>query len=557
MSETGYKIKIGFDATALKSSFKNLKSSFSNASKDLGKMAKDVGSKLKDDISGGFRGMATESKQAEQKTKSSSQGMQVGLAGLLQGMQLIGGFAKNMFNGFIEASPLASVEIAKITFDINLMKKEMGDELAPVLGIVADKIKTLKNWFIDLDPDIKSAILVAGGFALALSFVAMAFAAVSIAGAPILLIIAGVALAAGLLYLAWKKNFLGIADLVETLKNMIVKAFGENKGNIDELKDAFKAFWDKIKPIVMKIVELLKKYLILAVENLIAKFQMIIEVVKHTFDFVKKLIKGDWKGAWESFKKIFVVIWDYLVAKFQRAIDFIVDIFETFGVDIKGIWQKVADWFVSIWEGIKKGFDKIKGFFKGIGDFFKGIWDKVVGGVTGFFDKIKDKFTKIKDFFTNLFGGIKDGSMSLKDVLKSLLNVPIKLINDKVIGKLNKFLETVKGLEILGVKPFEWIKTIPSIPLMHTGGKVTNTGDYRLRKDEGVLNEHQMRAIGGTAGLRQIGTANGGITNSGSTTVIIQNVSLSGDADIENFVRALRSKDFGDFNTNGYSTRRH
>lgn len=173
------------------------------------------------------------------------------------------------------------------------------------------------------------------------------------------------------------------------------------------------------------------------------------DVIKAVLDAIGSLvegIKGYLKNAWEAIKEVLGTIGGWIN---------------------KNVIQPVANFFKGMWDGLKNG---AKDAWNGVKNVFS--------NVTGWF---KDQFTKawaaVKNVFSTggkIFDGIKDGITS---AFKTIVNAIIDGIN-KVIAvpfkAINKTLSTLKGVDILGVKPFGWVKTftIPEIPKLAKGGVV-------------------------------------------------------------------------------------
>lgn len=96
---------------------------------------------------------------------------------------------------------------------------------------------------------------------------------------------------------------------------------------------------------------------------------------------------------------------------------------------------------------------------------------------TWFKDKFSAAWQKVKDVFSKggqVFSGIKDGIL---EGLKAVINTLIKGINSVIsipFEGLNTALNKLKGIEILGFKPFDWISTIgvPQIPYLAKGAVI-------------------------------------------------------------------------------------
>ena len=149
--------------------------------------------------------------------------------------------------------------------------------------------------------------------------------------------------------------------------------------------------------------------------------------------------------------------------------------------------QGIGNIFVGIWNGICQT-------FSGFGNFFGGIWNTLTQGATNAWNGVKQVFSNVANFFGNIFGnawenvknvfssggkifdGIKEGIVSS---FKTVVNGIIKGIN-KVVAVpfkgLNTVLDKIQGIEIVGMKPFNFLKwraPIPQIPMLANGGLLT------------------------------------------------------------------------------------
>ena len=190
---------------------------------------------------------------------------------------------------------------------------------------------------------------------------------------------------------------------------------------------------------------------------------------------------------WQSIKDIAQSVADWFVQAWTDIKNFFVD-----------IWNSIKEKASNTWEGIKNVFSVVRNWFHDkvispVADFFSGMWNKLKNGakdawagiknvfstVANFFGDIFSKaWKKVKDIFSTggkIFDGIKDG---IVDAFKTIVNAIITGIN-KVIALpfkgINWALNKIKNIEILGLKPFDWISTIsvPQIPKLAKGG-ITN-----------------------------------------------------------------------------------
>ena len=246
-------------------------------------------------------------------------------------------------------------------------------------------------------------------------------------------------------------------------------------------------------------------------------FSNTISAIGDFFTNVWNDIKDGAKSAVDAIKGFFSDIGDWF---YTNVIEPIGNFFSDLWQDIKDIANSVADWFVQAWTDIKNFFvdtwnsikekasntwDGIKNVFSTVGnwfhdkvispvgDFFSGMWGKLKKGAKDAWAGIKDVFStvanffgdifskawkKVKDIFSTggkIFDGIKDG---IVDAFKTIVNAIITGIN-KVVALpfkgINWALNKIKNIEILGLKPFDWIDTIsvPQIPKLAKGG-ITN-----------------------------------------------------------------------------------
>ena len=184
-------------------------------------------------------------------------------------------------------------------------------------------------------------------------------------------------------------------------------------------------------------------------------------------------------------------------------------------------------WFFTQTEAGKaviEGFGQVVGqVFGSIGEFVSGVWNNIVQGAQNVWNNITSIFSNLANFFGAIFGaawtvvknvfstggkifmGIVDG---ITQAFKAIVNAIITGINRVVaipFNAINGFLNVLRGIDIFGLKPFDWVGTInvPQIPLLATGGIVTGVGTdtsdsnlYALSKGEYVVNAAAARKIG-------------------------------------------------------------
>ena len=256
-------------------------------------------------------------------------------------------------------------------------------------------------------------------------------------------------------------------------------------------------------------------------------------------NFLTDVFKGDWESAWEDMKTFFVTLWDgistylsetwdnitttisgawqIIVDLFTPVAKWFSNIFDSASKGIQNAWSGVVKFFDGIWSGIQTAFSDTK---KWLGDTFQSAWDGIVNIWNGAQKWFSDNVTQpIDTLFTDLWEGIKtfaqntwnnivgifkaggtifDGFVtSVKDVFVTLVNGIIRGINNVIkipFDNLNSVLGGIRGIDILGAKPFGWVPSIsvPQIPQLAQGGYVkANTPQLAMIGD----NRHQGEVV--------------------------------------------------------------
>ncbi len=158
---------------------------------------------------------------------------------------------------------------------------------------------------------------------------------------------------------------------------------------------------------------------------------------------------------WDVVSEAASKCWDWIVGVFQGAADWFNNT----------IVQPIANFFSGMWDGLKNGasnaWEGIKSVFSTVADFFKDIFTKAWEGVKSVFSTGGKIFDGIKDGIVNAFKAIVN---AIIDGINKVVSIPFNGINS--------FLNALRSVDILGLKPFEWISTInvPQIPHLAQGG---------------------------------------------------------------------------------------
>lgn len=298
-----------------------------------------------------------------------------------------------------------------------------------------------------------------------------------------------------------------IPNIISTIVNVLLE-------NIPVLLQAavtlFMAMINAIPQIIAKLIEALPQIISTIVETLItpveelfsAMWDGISEVwgaVATWFDenVIQPLVRF-FQGLWNKIKEVFANVVNFFKDKFKEAWDKIKEVFAKVGEFFSGIWNNIKNAFSAVGNWFKETFQtawkNIKGVFEPVGKFFSGIWDNIknaFGKVSSWFkDTFSEAWQKVKDVFSTggkIFDGIKDGILNgLKAVINRLIRGINKIIKVPFDG-LNAALRAIKGVEIVGVKPFDWISeiSVPQIPELAKGG-VLRKGQVGLLEGDGA-----------------------------------------------------------------------
>ena len=345
------------------------------------------------------------------------------------------------------ASGLISTLSPVITFVVNNF-----GTIATVVGVVAAAFAGLSviGSIVGTITTVVTAIGAMGGAFAALSTVAGAV--VAALGGPITLAIAGVALAAGALYLAWQTNFGGIRDTVAEYMPQIENLLANIGAIINEgVIPALAFLWNRVQEIFTGIVAFLSAHSAEIQTVLSAAWTVVSTVVSNALTVIKGIvntvlaaIRGDWQGAWDALStmlatvaqnwatiisSIFTAIKGVIVVGVQAwiaamiatwtpAIEKVSAIWTAIGAAIEtfliSIGETLKSWFTGIttawgafWTGVANGLDTATGgistviisWFSSMGASWTTFWNSI--------GKIVEDFGgKIVAFLGGIFGGI-------------------------------------------------------------------------------------------------------------------------------------------------------
>lgn len=250
---------------------------------------------------------------------------------------------------------------------------------------------------------------------------------------------------------AMKANPIG---LIITAVGLLVAAFMYLWENCEGFRNFWINLWDGIKEAVSAVVD----WFVEAWQNVANFFTGIWDGIKGVIDTVVSWIKENWQA-----------MLLFLINPVAGIFKYLYDHFEGFRNFVDGVVKKVKGFFTGLWDGMKNGaknaWEGIKNIFSTVADFFGNIFSKA-------WEKVKAVFSKGGE----IFDGIKDGIVT---AFKTVVNAIISGINKVVklpFEGINDVLDTIHGLEIAGIKPFDWLTwraPVPQIPQLAKGGVVS------------------------------------------------------------------------------------
>lgn len=391
--------------------------------------------------------------------------------------------------------------------NLKLAGSELGGALqtavAPMLNKLVEKLQKLTEWFSNLSPFSKTAIvvilaivtaigpLIMGIGSLITSFGAILTIAPTIVGAfgaigtsfttlgatfmanPIGLIITGIVVAVAALialFVALWKNCEGFRNfwinLWEKIKEIWDNILVSLEPLIAAIKEGFSSAWELIKTIWDAVTPY---------------FSMIWDNIKIVFSVVKTYLSGMFSAAWEAIK----AVWDTVTGYFTAVWKTISGIFSVVKAVLTGNWSDAwngikgivntwKDYFSGVWESIKNVFGSVKTWFSST---FSAAWDAV-----------KSIFSNWGSFFSGLWNTIKNTFSKIGTNISSAISSSVKAGLNGVISSIEKVINNGIGL-INGA--IGLINQIPGVSI----GKLGSLNLPRLARG-GIVNRPTNAIVG-------------------------------------------------------------
>ena len=387
-------------------------------------------------------------------------------------------------------------EILKLVdgVDMEAFSAKIEEAFAVIKDDVLPAIKNGLGWIID-----NKDIIIAGLAGIAAGFVAFKVASI-IQGVTTAM--QGMTLAQYALNLAMNLNPIGIViALIAGLVAGIITLWN----NSEAFRNFFIGLWENIKNTVGVVVEAVVGFFVGLWTSITTIFSTAFswfksKVIDPIYNFVSTTItniSNIAKGLWTSITGIFSAAFSWFKTK---------------------VIDPVANIFSSMWSGLKKGasaaWEGVKSIFSAVTTFFSDIFGKAWQGVKNVFSTGGAIFVGIKDGIVSAFKTVVNGIIG---GINKVIAVPFNAING--------ILSTIKNIDIMGLKPFDWISTfsVPSLPYLEHGGilKKGQVGILEGKGSEAVIplerNLGWIRNIAKQLSV-ELGANNGSVLN-GTTRV--------------------------------------
>ena len=281
-----------------------------------------------------------------------------------------------------------------------------------------------------------------------------------------------------------------VIPLITGLLENVAVVIAENVGTIVDaalniITSVIEALVPVLPDIITTTVDVLMDNLPTLLDGAIQLFMALVtaipEILPALVDVLPTVVETVLNNLAEPLQELFRATWKTIVSVFSIAWD-----------GIKRVWGVVANWFnQTIVQPISNFFGNL---WKNIGNAATNAWNTLKNGARAAWDGIKSIFTAIPNWFRDkfksaweavknvfsaggrIFTGIKEG---IVNAFKTVVNAIIGGINKVVaipFNAINKVLNTLRNISILGVSPFGWISTfsVPQIPLLARGGIVND-----------------------------------------------------------------------------------
>ena len=259
----------------------------------------------------------------------------------------------------------------------------------------------------------------------------------------------------GILGTSAKEGSKTVQGSIATMKGAwqnFLTALGDTKGDIDkamnDLMGSFEAVLENAIPLLGRILEKIVEALPKVIDAIVKELPKLIKLL------LPALIKAAVQIAIQLILHLPEIVMAIVEGLVQAFSDLLGPVGEAIGTFFSGVWETVTSGAQAAWEGICN-------IFKGIADFFGTIFRNAWAAVKAVFETGGKIFTGIVDGIVKAFKTVVNGIIK---GLNGVIAIPFNAINGILTG--------IHNIDIMGIKPFEWVGNIgvPQIPYLAKGG---------------------------------------------------------------------------------------
>lgn len=301
--------------------------------------------------------------------------------------------------GTNKATEMAETQLDTLSGQLKIMKSmleevalQFGDILIPIIRELLQKyITPLINKFMGLSSSTKKNIVV----------IALLAAAIG----PLLLVIGKVISSVGTIVklgsLLFSKVGLIIA-IIAAVVGVLIYLWNTN----EDFRNAVTAIWEKIKNVILKVVETIKDWWSKNGEKIIKNvtkalqtlwkcfkqvfskiwaiveqvFGIVVDIIVDAVGFILEFWETHGAAIWNVVKQLFTFIWNIAINCFNVIADAVMK----FLIYVRPIWEKVKQLFLSLWDTLVALYETLKPVFELIGGIVMtlyGVVSSVIAGV--------------------------------------------------------------------------------------------------------------------------------------------------------------------------------
>lgn len=272
---------------------------------------------------------------------------------------------------------------------------------------------------------------------------------------------------------SWQNLVTGLADdnadfgaLVENFVNSLANVFKNIGSRIKIIAEGIAKLVEALGPVITQMIPefvntLLPPIIQAIIQIAVALIPMIPTIIRILVDAIVQNIPLIIEGLKQLAPQLLALIPVLIGAVIQILGALAGEIFKWLG----GIAGSIGEAFAGIWKGVCDGaagaWNAIMGIFGNVAKFFGSVFSAAWSAVKAVFST-----------GGKIFMGIVDG---IANAFRAIVNAIIRGINGVVaipFNAINGFLDGLRGIDILGVKPFGWVGRInvPQIPQLAQGG---------------------------------------------------------------------------------------